>query len=361
MNNNINAGDSMEKLKSFLIKRLILVLVIVVLAELLLTGIFNYLFFPFIGYLLDQPGVSNLSVSNIPLLIWGVISGNNTLIYNSFSASGAVVLILFTLFLISLPVIMGIIAYATIVTKQVALIEKERDAQRKKFEEDRNLMLSDFAHDLRTPIMTIGGYATAINDGLVKDEAQKKEYLTAIAAKSKRMTELITLLFEYVRVGSAGFTLNRTKIDLHAFLTETIARCYTDLEDAKMELDIDIPEEPFHIYADELHLKRVIENLIINIIRHNPSGIKVGFIIKKLAGVEYLAVADSGVAITKSEKELFEPFVKGEDSRSQTKGSGLGLSVAKQVMDMHGYEIHLKQPYGGYTKAFTLKFIEYSD
>ena len=174
------------------------------------------------------------------------------------------------------------------VVPQVEILEKERAEERKRYEAKRNLMLSDFAHDLRTPIMTIGGYANAITDGMVKDEAQKTEYLTAIAAKSKRMTELITMLFEYVRVGSEGF------------------------------------------------------------------------IIKKAPGVEILAVADSEVQMEKTEDELFEPFVKGKDSRSQHTGSGLGLSVVKQVMDMHGFDIHLKQPYGEYTKAFVLKFYECS-
>lgn len=348
----------MDKFKSFLIKSLILVLVIVVVVELFLTLILNYLIFPFIGFLMDKPGVSSLSLRDIPLFIWGLITGNGAFVYNALETSAVIVLILFSLFLISLPIIVGIIVYARLVTRQVEILEKERDEERKSFEAKRNLMLSDFAHDLRTPIMTIGGYATAINDGMVRNDAQKKEYLGAIAAKSKRMTELITMLFEYVRVGSEGFTLNRKKIDLHAFLTDIIAGQYQDLEDAGISVDIDIPEEPFYISADDLHLKRVIENLIINIIRHNPSGTKAGFIIKKASGMELFAVADTGVAIQKGEEELFEPFVKGEDSRSKNTGSGLGLSVARQVMDMHGFEIHLKQPYGRYTKAFVLKFIE---
>jgi signal transduction histidine kinase len=351
----------MDKFKSFLIKSLILVLVIVVMVELFLTLILNFLIFPFIGFLMDKPGVSSLSLRDIPLFIWGLITGNGAFVYNALETSAVIVLILFSLFLISLPIIVGIIVYARLVTRQVEILEKERDEERKSFEAKRNLMLSDFAHDLRTPIMTIGGYATAINDGMVRDDAQKKEYLGAIAAKSKRMTELITMLFEYVRVGSEGFTLNRKKIDLHAFLTDIIAGQYQDLEDAGISVDIDIPEEPFYISADDLHLKRVIENLIINIIRHNPSGTKAGFIIKKASGMELFAVADTGVAIQKGEEELFEPFVKGEDSRSKNTGSGLGLSVARQVMDMHGFEIHLKQPYGRYTKAFALKFIEASD
>ena len=350
----------MEKFKGFLIKHLIIVLIIVVAIELLLTVILNDIIFPFIGLLMGQPGLSSLSLRSIPFFIWGIITGNSSFVFNALETSTVIVLVLFSLFLVTLPIIAGIVIYAGRVTRQAEILEKERMEERKSYEAKRNLMLSDFAHDLRTPIMTIGGYASAITDGMVKDEAQKAEYLTAIAAKSKRMTELITMLFEYVRVGSEGFSLSRKKIDRHAFLTEIIASLYPDLEGAGIDIDIDIPEEPFFISADDLHLKRVIENLIINIIRHNPAGTRAGFIIKKASGIEFLAVADTGVQIAKSEDELFEPFVKGEDSRSQNKGSGLGLSVAKQVMDMHGFEIHLKQPYGNYTKAFVLKFQESS-
>ena len=182
----------MHKLKSFLIKRLILVLIIVVIIELAINAVINYAFFPLIGILMGIPGSSALSVTNIPFLILGILTGNNAFIFGSFRTSAAVFLILLSIFLLTLPVIIGILTYATIVTKQVEILEKERDQERKDFEAQRNLMLSDFAHDLRTPIMTIGGYATAINDGMVKDDAQKKEYLTAIASKSKRMTMIPT-------------------------------------------------------------------------------------------------------------------------------------------------------------------------
>lgn len=348
----------MDKIRSFLIKCLILVLIAVVTIELILTTIVNYFIFPFLGYLMGHPSVSSLSVTSIPFFIWGIITGNGVYMLSAMETSAVIFLIVLSMLLILLPIIAGILIYAGIVTKQVEIFETERENERKSYEAKRNLMLSDFAHDLRTPIMTIGGYATALNDGMITDDAQKKEYINAIASKSKRLAELITMLFEYVRVGSEGFTLSRKKIDLHAFLTEIIAGQYTDLEDAGIEVDIDIPETPFYINADDLHLKRVIENLIINVIRHNPSGIKVRFAVQRFSGAEYLTIADTGVTIQKSEEELFEPFVKGEDSRSQNKGSGLGLSVAKQVMDMHGYEIHLKQPYGDYTKAFILKFLE---
>ena len=348
----------MEKFKSFLIRRLILLLTIVVAAELLIVVVLNYIVFPLISFFMGQSELSSLSFGSLSLLIWGLIRGKDSVVLNTLETSIVVVLVLISLFLVSVPIVVGILIYARTVVREVELLEKERIAERKSYEAKRNLMLSDFAHDLRTPIMTISGYATAINDGVVKGDEQVKEYLNAIAVKSKRMAELISLLFEYVRVGSEGFELKRKKTDLHAFLTEIIAGVYPDLEEAGIDTDIDIPEEPFYISSDNPHLKRVIENLLINVIRHNPSGIKLGIIIKKASGVEYLAIADSGVAINKTEDEIFEPFVKGEDSRSKNTGSGLGLSVAKQLMDMHGYEIHLKQPYGDYTKAFILKFTE---
>ena len=348
----------MDKFKSFLIRRLILLLTIVVAVEILNVIILNYIVFPIMGFFMGQSGPSSLSLGSITLLIWGLIRGNGAVALNALETSVVILLILISLFLVAVPIVVGIVIYSRAVVREVELLEKERIDERKSYEAKRNLMLSDFAHDLRTPIMTIGGYAAAINDGVVKGDEQVKEYLNAIAVKSKRMAELISMLFEYVRVGSEGFELKRKKTDLHAFLTEIIAGIYQDLEEAGIETDIDIPEEPFYISSDNPHLKRVIENLLINVIRHNPSGIKLGIIIKKASGVEYLAIADSGVAINKTEDKIFEPFVKGEDSRSKNTGSGLGLSVAKQLMDMHGYEIHLKQPYGDYTKAFILKFTE---
>ena len=180
----------MDKLKGFLIKRLIMVMIIVVAVEMLLGSILNYILFPFIWYLMGKPGASDLSVSSILGVFWGIITGNNAYVYNALETSAVIALILFSLLLITIPIVAGIMIYAGLVTKQVEQLELEREKERKSYESKRNLMLSDFAHDLRTPIMTIGGYASAITDGMVKDDAQEKEYLEAIAAKSKRMTEL---------------------------------------------------------------------------------------------------------------------------------------------------------------------------
>ena len=219
-------------------------------------------------------------------------------------------------------------------------------------------MFSDFAHDLRTPIMTISGYAGALSDGVVKDETQKKQYLTAIRAKADRMSELITLLFDYTKLGSVNFHLKKEPVDRNELLRETAASAFSDMEDAGMELLAEIPEEPYVVSADRAQVSRVIGNLLTNAIRHNPAGTKIAVGVRRLAGMEMIAVADTGVTIEKDPKQLFEPFVKGDDSRSETKGSGLGLSIAKKIVDMHGWEIELRQPFGKYTKAFVISVPE---
>ena len=92
--------------------------------------------------------------------------------------------------------------------------------------------------------------------------------------------------------------------------------------------------------------------------RHNPSGTKIAVSVKRIAGAELLAVADRGVPIEGQAAKLFEPFVKGDKSRSGDRGSGLGLSICKMIADMHGWSIGLAQPYEGYTKAFVVKITE---
>ena len=125
-----------------------------------------------------------------------------------------------------------------------------------------------------------------------------------------------------------------------------------------MEFLAGIPEEPYFVEADRAQVSRVFHNLLINIIRHNPAGTEAAVSVRRKAGMEMIAVADTGIVIEKSGKEIFEPFVKGDNSRSESTGSGLGLSIVKKITDMHGWEIGLVQPFGNYTKAFVIKVPE---
>ena len=246
------------------------------------------------------------------------------------------------------PYVLGAVCFAKITIKEFRQIQREREEEQKEFDRKRNLMLSDIAHDLRTPMTTVNGYAKALADGMVVEPEKQLEYLQAIQNKSARMNDLIHLLFEYVKLDSEGFSLDRKETDLSELLRENAALIYADFEDAGMEFEIDIPEEVVSVSVDSIQFSRVITNLLKN-------------------GYIYILVADSGRRIPGELAEhLFEPFTKGDVSRKSGSGSGLGLSIAKKIIEMHGFQMDFIQQLdekkipqiAGYTKEFVIQIAD---
>lgn len=257
--------------------------------------------------------------------------------------------------IVAAPYILGALCFAKIIIKEFRAIQEEREQQQRDFDKKRNLMLSDIAHDLRTPMTTVNGYAKALADGMVTDETKKQEYLNVIQNKSVRMNELINLLFEYAKLDSEGFRLDKTKLDLCELLRENAALAYSDIEEAGMDFEVRIPEEPYYINADSIQLSRVVTNLLNNAIRHNPKGTTITLSMKEEAAGVMVVVADDGNTIPDDiSGHIFEPFAKGDSSR-RSGGSGLGLSIAKKVIDMHGWDLKfVSKPDDRNTKAFVI-------
>ena len=268
-----------------------------------------------------------------------------------------------TLFLFVIPIMITAVWFSRIVAEEVEKNERQEQEIRERYERARNLMLSDIAHDLRTPITTIGGYAKALNDGLVTSEEKRTEYLDAIQNKSERMSDLITLLFDYVRLDSENYTLRLEKIDITELLRENAALLYADVEEKGMEFEIDIPEEPMEISVDRLQISRVITNLINNALKHNQAGTTIRLQMrcitdagKKKQSERYqIIVSDNGIMIPPLAAEhIFEPFFMADASRESKGGSGLGLSIAKKIVEMHGWTIELLQDFERQEKSFVI-------
>lgn len=246
-----------------------------------------------------------------------------------------------------LPYIIGGIVFAVSVAKEIRKLEREREIEHRKEEERRYLMISNIVHDLKTPMTTVYGYAKALNDGIVPDD-RKSEYLEAIMAKTNRTNEVVALLLDYVKLDSEGFVIKKSKIDICELVRSCCAFCYTDVESSGDEIDIVIPEKPLYIAADSVQLSRVITNLITNAIRHNPSGTKIGVMLKceNFATAEDVRVfvADTGDEIPEEITDhIFEPFVTGDESRASGAGTGLGLPLSVKICEMHGFNMKLVQ------------------
>lgn len=265
----------------------------------------------------------------------------------------AVIMILLVMLLISLlPWMIGAFYYYCAVTKKVNELIEEEKAQQTAYDRQRNLLLSDIAHDIKTPLTTLCGYSKALSDGVVKEEEKRREYLAAIYNKSRRMDELITLLFEYVKMDSSGFELHREEEDLGELVRECTAALYTDFEEKNISLVIDISEESMPCLMDKIQMARAVTNLLNNSIRYGKAG---GRVLVRLE--DYcLTVADDGMAIDREfAKHIFEPFRRADKARCSTGGSGLGLSIAHKIVEMHGGELCVRLEYGqGFTKAFQI-------
>ncbi len=257
-------------------------------------------------------------------------------------------LLFFLVFTIStlillLPIVVAATYYSRVVMDKFRMIEEKEKAEQAAYEKKRNLMLSDIAHDLRTPMTTIAGYSKALEDDMISDE-RRKEIYAAIQAKSARMNDLIGLLFDYVKLDSDGFRLTKEKVDLCELVRESAALLYPDMEDAKMSPDIAIPDEQIMIEADKLQLSRVVTNLITNAIRHNAPGSGIGILVVRETGIIRVMICDKGDPIEPEMADhIFEPFVTGDESRNSRGGSGLGLSIAQKIVRMHGYSLTLVQ------------------
>lgn len=302
----------------FVISRFLVSLIFVVMAEFLVLVLINYM--------------QKIWLNQYPV-IWFVI----------------------TILLFVVPIMITVNMFTKVILEEVQRVEAEKTAYRKDYEKRRNLMLSDIAHDLRTPITTISGYAKALNDGMVTDEQKKREYLEAIENKSARMNNLINLLYEYVKLDSDNFTLKKEKVDLAELLRENAALLYQDVEEKGMELVVDIPEARCEVEVDPLQISRVVTNLINNSIRHNEVGTTITLEFKDVFYNREIIISDDGTPIEESVVDhIFEPFAVGDTSRRTKGGSGLGLSIAKRIVEMHGWEIDLYQNKRGYKKAFII-------
>lgn len=254
-----------------------------------------------------------------------------------------------------LPYLVGAACYLRIVTRQFNELLAQEEAQKRARDQRRNLMLSDIAHDIRTPITTICGYSRALSEGVV-EEKDRQVYLDTIYAKAMRMDELLTLLFEYVKLESEGFVMHKEPGDLAELVRETAALLYADFEDRNVELVLEMPEEIMPFEMDRLQLGRAVTNLLTNALRYGKDG---GRVLIRLRDYE-LTVADEGAPVDPAfAAHIFEPFAREDKARSSKGGSGLGLGIAKKIVELHDGELLLNQNFGeGYTKAFQIRFPE---
>lgn len=223
------------------------------------------------------------------------------------------------------------------------LEEKLSEAEEKQqaLQSQKQQMLSGISHDLKTPITVIRGYVDAIRDGLVPPEEQDR-YLAIIEDRVDTMANLISSLSDFSTLEHPDFAYTMTAGNLAEYLREYIAGRYRELNLLGYSMEADIPEENIRMMFDHHQLNRVWENIISNSVKYTPKGTTLFVRLMKSADGKNIIIhiGDNGPGIPEQMKSvLMDPFVVAEPSRSNGQGTGLGLSVARRIVEAHGGEI----------------------
>ena len=230
------------------------------------------------------------------------------------------------------------------------LMDRERESERTK-----NELITNVAHDLRTPLTSIIGYLEllSISDGMSPD--MQKKYIDIAFAKSKRLQQLIEDLFSFTKLGGGKVALKIGRVDIVRLLNQLLEEFYPSFlaQNLSYELTSNVPAKV--ISADSNLLARLFDNLINNAIKYGADGKRVIVRIDAEEDMVTVRVKNYGYVIPEDEVgQIFNRFYRVDQSRtSSVSGSGLGLAIAKNIVDMHGGTIGVTSDLNG--TVFTVK------
>ena len=223
---------------------------------------------------------------------------------------------------------------------RLATLEQERADEDMR----RSAMFSSVSHDLRTPLSALRAALEAIEDGVTPDPAR---YLRSMQRDVEALTSLVDDLFLLARIESGSLHMDRTKVDLAEIADEASEALAPVAEASGVRIELDVPERAL-VVGNAAALGRVVRNLIDNAIRHSPRGSRV------VVGVSAddrptVRVVDQGSGFpTGFDAEAFRRFTRADESRSRaTGGAGLGLTIARGLVEAHGGDIWIDDVPGG--------------
>ena len=240
--------------------------------------------------------------------------------------------------------------------KERAALDIERNAERQK-----NELITNVAHDLRTPLTTIVGYLELIKDDTALSKEDVHKYSGIAYEKSIRLQEMMDDLFEFTKLDNADIKLNKSMINLSGLIMQMTDEFYPSFKDCNITPIVDLPEENIYVQGDGQLLARVFDNLISNALKYgyHNTDLKI-----EVSGDEKYAtvkVINHGDTIASEDIPLlFNKFYRTDSSRnSKTGGTGLGLAITKNIVNLHHGDISVTSD--DQITTFIVKFNRYFD
>jgi PAS domain S-box-containing protein len=225
-------------------------------------------------------------------------------------------------------------------------LEMERRAVDRLREADdmKNTFLTAVSHDLRTPLSAILGSAITLEnaDELGISEEDRRQLMRSLAKKAKRLTAMVNDLLDMDRLTRGLVQPRRELMDLGALVGRTAAE-----SDVLEERTVHVQAEPIDAWIDESMVVRIVENLLVNAVKHTPRSATIWVGARRVDQGVILLVEDDGPGVAADERDrLFEPFERGERS-APSPGLGVGLSLVARFAEAHGGRAWVEDRDGG--------------
>ena len=223
--------------------------------------------------------------------------------------------------------------------------------------------VSNVSHELKTPLTSIRMFSELLSEGKVADEAQRKHFLQIISGETARLTRLINNVLDFARIERGEKKYYFERCDLKEVVRDTVESYRPQLEAKGFSLNVSLPAESIEVNADCDALAQVLVNLLSNAEKYSANGREISVVLAMVRsaccadrtpqrGVPALAelrVLDLGPGVPRGvEEKIFEQFYRANDSLSSgIQGSGLGLTLARQIARAHGGDLRYKAREGG--------------
>ena len=220
--------------------------------------------------------------------------------------------------------------------------------------ESRNMLLSYISHELRTPITSIAGYLTAIQDGVMTTDGEKNEALDIITTKTITLKALVDDLDQLTKLETNRFTFDFITTNVGEFTEQLIAKHRLDIESQNFTVHVDANISHLYNYwviIDSVRIEQVFTNLINNAVKYSSLDREMTweFIINQGEDSFVVSVKDKGIGIHSNDLiHIFDKFYRADTSRSSMhniRGRGLGLTLCKEIVRAHNGDIFAESEY----------------
>lgn len=221
------------------------------------------------------------------------------------------------------------------------------------YEEEKRTMIAGIGHDLKTPVTSIQGYVDGLIDGVATTPEKREKYLRTISNKTRELDRLIDELSLFSGLNLGESQLEKENIELDHFLNHIIDETRLELNGADIQLSYKHPNrDDTVVRADRMKLSRVFVNILNNSVKYrNKENHSINIGLSHTKHYAVVDIRDNGRGVSEEAlAKIFEPFYREESSRNKnTGGSGLGLSIVRNIIESHRGYIDIKSEQGAWT------------